>query len=109
MSDPLPRTSTMTEPFSELLVHTAQGEIEAQLVRALLESAAIPCRTQGESLRLTHMFTVDGLGEVRFYVPSEYVEQARELLAASESGGLALAEGEIPGEGTPREKWKDLP
>ena len=98
----------MSEPDEELVFH-AQGELELQLVRDLLERHGLPCRYQGEALRLTHGFTADGLATVRIYVPNEHVAEARELLAAFQQGAFALAEGEGPPEGTLRADWKRLP
>jgi hypothetical protein len=97
-----------TEAPFEVEIHTAQGELEAHLVRSLLENAGIPCRTQGESLRLTHMFSVDGLGAVRFFVAPEHAARAAEILAALDQGALSLQDDDVPGEGTPRERWKEL-
>ncbi len=75
-------------------VYSASGEIQAQQIRAFLEANEIPCSFHGEALRKTHGFTVDGLGMVEIHVPEALAEQARELLAAGESGELSLAEDE---------------
>lgn len=73
-------------------VCTADGEIHAQQVRAFLEAHDIPCRLRGEALRLTHGFTVDGLGQVEILVPDDHAERARSLLAAADAGDLRLGE-----------------
>ena len=73
-------------------VFTAEGEMEAQQVRAFLDANDIPCRFHGEALRKTHGLTLDGLGMVEVHVPKAYVEKARELLALAESGELSLDE-----------------
>ncbi len=100
----------MSEDTSiEVLVHQAQGEMELQLVRDLLNRHRIPNRYQGEALRLTHGFTADGLARVFIYVPTAWAGRAQELLAALEDGSLALEDGDAPEEGTPREAWRDLP
>ncbi len=96
-------------PEEELLVHSAAGEVEAQLFRSLFENHGIRCRFQGEALRLTHMFTVDGLGRVDLYVCERDADRARALIAAVEQGELTLEEDLSGGPGTPRERWKDLP
>jgi hypothetical protein len=93
----------------EVLIHRVQGELELQLVRDLLDRHGIPNRYQGEALRLTHGFTADGLAQVRFFVPTAFADQARELLAAFDAGELALEEGDGPDQGTPRGDWKNLP
>ena len=76
-------------------VYTASGEIDAQQVRAFLEANDIPCSIQGESLRKTHGFTVDGLGQVEIHVPESHVERARELLAAADEGDFTLDENDL--------------
>ena len=78
-------------------VYTASGEANAQQVRAFLEANEIPCSFHGESLRKTHGFTLNGLGLVEIHVPEAYMEQARELLTAAESGELTLDENETIG------------
>ena len=99
----------MTDAPDEILVHLAQGELELQLVRDLLNRHSIPNRYQGEALRLTHGFTADGLATVRIFVPTEHAERAQHIIAAYDAGELALEEGDGPSEGTPREDWKNLP
>ena len=77
-------------PTRGTCVHTANGELDAQQVRAFLEANEIPCEFHGEALRNTHGLTLDGLGQVEVHVPLERVEEARELLARADAGELAL-------------------
>jgi hypothetical protein len=65
-------------------VWRAQGEIDAQMARSILEASGVESMLQGESLRLTHGFTVDGLAEVRILVRGEDEARAREILKSSE-------------------------
>jgi len=74
------------------VIVTADGEIQAQQIRAFLEAHGITCAFRGESLRLTHGFTVDGLGKVDIFVPDEDVERARGLLAEADAGTLRLGD-----------------
>jgi hypothetical protein len=74
----------------ETCVHVANGEFNAQQVRAFLEAHGIACEFHGEALRMTHGLTLDGLGEVRIHVRPEHVERARELLSRVEAGELDL-------------------
>ena len=74
------------------VIVSADGEIHAQQVRAFLEAHGIACAFRGEALRLTHGFTVDGLGQVDILVRDEDVEQARALLAAADAGTLRLSD-----------------
>ena len=74
----------------EVLVYTAMGEADAQQVRAFLEAYGISCEFRGEALRVTHGFTMDGLGEVRIYVARDQAPEAQRLLQRVQSGELAL-------------------
>ena len=61
-------------------VWQASGETNAQIIRSLLESYGIESLIEGESLRLTHGFTINQLGLVRILVRAEDAGRARELL-----------------------------
>ena len=65
-------------------VYLAQGEIDAQFIRSLLEANGIECMLSGESVRLTHGLTVDGLAEVRVLVRETDAVRARDTISASE-------------------------
>jgi len=67
-------------------VYLAKGEIEAQLIKSLLENYGIPCLLKSNAAPSVHMFTVDGMGEVKIMVREQMAEQARELI---EGGGYA--------------------
>jgi len=71
-------------------VFTANGEIQAQQVRAFLEAAGISSELRGESLRKTHGLTLDGLGMVEVVVSGIDADQARALLASAERGQFRL-------------------
>ncbi len=71
------------DPDIELVeVWVAQGEMEAQVARSVLEGDGIEAMLSGESVRLTHAFTVDGLAQVKILVRKEDAERAKEILAA---------------------------
>ena len=61
-------------------VSRANGEVEAQLIRSILECNGIQCMLKGEALRLTHGFTFDGLGEVGILVKPQDAKKAMEAL-----------------------------
>jgi hypothetical protein len=71
-------------------VFTANGEIEAQQVRAFLDAAGISSEVRGESLRKTHGLTLDGLGTVEILVSDADEARARALLASAEGGAFRL-------------------
>ena len=86
----------MHDEADDTTVFFTNGEAEAQQIKAFLRAHGIPAEFRGEALRMTHGFTLDGLGVVRVVVAPEHVEQARELLARVESGDLALTGDEDP-------------
>ncbi len=61
-------------------VWCASNEIEAQLIKALLEGNRIRCILSGETLRHTHGIMVDGLAEVRIIVRSDEARRAEEII-----------------------------
>lgn len=71
-------------------VFTANGEIQAQQVRAFLDAAGISTELRGESLRNTHGLTLDGLGMVEILVSDVDETRARALLASAEAGEFRL-------------------
>ncbi len=84
----------MVNSDHEVQVYVARGEIEAQVMRSFLQGHGIACRIAGEALRITHGFTVDGLGEARLLVPAHQAERARDLVAKADAGELALDDDE---------------
>jgi Putative prokaryotic signal transducing protein len=76
-------------------VFVANGEIQAQQVRAFLESAGIPTLIQGEALRHTHGLTLDGLGTVEILVGPDDVDQARALLDSADAGAFRLGDDDV--------------
>ena len=61
-----------------------QGEMNAQIVRSLLDGSGIPSMLSGESLRLTHGLTIDGLALVRVFVRAEDASRAGDIIASIE-------------------------
>jgi len=62
-------------------VYTANGEIEAHIIKGKLESNGIPCMLRSNAAGSVHVFTVDGMGEVKVAVLESQAEEARKLLA----------------------------
>lgn len=77
----LPKTEGADKGDLVEVWHT-QGEMDAQLIRSLLESSGIDSMFSGESLRLTHGFTVDGLAEVKILVRESDAKRARDVIAS---------------------------
>ena len=77
-------------------IHTVQAEAEAQVIRAFLDGHGITSFLRGESLRLTHGLTMDGLGQVEIQVPGDLADEAHELLEKMQRGDFQLQEDESP-------------
>jgi hypothetical protein len=80
---------------AERLVYSANGQTEAEQVRAFLEASGIASVLRGESITKTHGVTVSDLGRVDIFVAEADAERANELLASVERGDLQLTEDEL--------------
>ncbi len=65
-------------------VYRASGEMQAQVVRGLLESNGIPCLLKSQVAPSVHAFAVDGMGEVFVMVPESAAEEARKLVTEND-------------------------
>ena len=61
-------------------VYRASGELEANLIKGLLESNGIPCILKSDAAFSVHAFTVDGMGEVKIAVLESMAEEARRII-----------------------------
>lgn len=61
-------------------VHTCQGEVEAGLVRSILEASGIESFTGGNASQSVHPFTMDGMGEIKIMVRASEEEEARAVI-----------------------------
>ena len=88
----------MSDPDRYVVISTVQGQfVEAQL-KAFLEAHDIPCQLRGETLRVTHAISIDGIGAAEVLVPAALADTARDLLAQAERGELAIDETDDPGD-----------
>ncbi len=76
----------MSEKYVQ--VYTANGMLEAETIRAFLESMGIEAFVSQESVGMTYGLTVGPLGEARIYVPDDQVDQAIAALKEMEKGEL---------------------
>lgn len=67
-------------------VYQARNEMEAQVIKSLLESYDIPCFMKSNAAPSVHTFTMDGMGEVRVMVLESMVDKARELIVRDNNG-----------------------
>jgi hypothetical protein len=61
-------------------VYKARTEMEAEIIKGLLESFGIPSYLKSHAAPSVHWFTMDGLGEVRVMVLDSMAEEARRLI-----------------------------
>ncbi len=80
----------MSSQSNEVELIRIPGGINAKTIIAALRGRGIPARYQGEIVGEIYGLTLDGLGEVTIFVPEEYLEEARSVLAAGEHGDLQL-------------------
>ncbi len=65
-------------------VYQAAGEMEAQLIKGMLASQGIPCLLESAAAPSVHVFTVDGMGEIRIMVRPSMAEEAKKLIGDKE-------------------------
>jgi len=64
-------------------VYHARNEMEAQVIKSLLESYDIPCFLKSNAAPSVHTFTMDGMGEVRIMVLESLAPRAKELILSN--------------------------
>jgi hypothetical protein len=63
------------------VVSIASGMINANIIVGRLETEGIPTKLKYEAVGPIYAITIDGLGEVKVMVPSEYVDLAHAVLS----------------------------
>ena len=63
-----------------VVVEVVYGETKAHILKAHLESEGIPVLLKYESLGRVTPLLIDGLGEIKIKVPTEYAEEAKQIL-----------------------------
>jgi hypothetical protein len=74
------------------VVFVANGMLEAESVRLLLESFNIPAFLNQESAGIAYGLTVGPLGEVEVLVPTQYISDAKQIIAEMRAGNLENSE-----------------
>jgi ribonuclease-3 len=80
------------------VVFRTQSDIEASIVRGLLEAHGIYSSLSSDLPHSVFPLTIDGLGEVRISVPAAQAEEAREIIRQQARPGLAAVEPPEPAE-----------
>jgi Putative prokaryotic signal transducing protein len=68
-------------------VYDAPNNMEAQVIKGLLESFNIPCFLKSNAAPSVHTLTMDGMGEVKIMVLESLAEKARKLINKGEDKG----------------------
>lgn len=76
------------------VVFIANGMLEAESVKILLESFGIPAYTNQESAGTVYGLTVGPLGEVEVIVPPEHLVDAKKIIAEMKAGNLEITDNE---------------
>lgn len=79
----MPENETDSRPDQDVpmkVVHTANGEIEAETIRATLEAAGIPVAIRFEAVTKLFAVNIDGLGAARILVPEDRLDEARAVI-----------------------------
>ena len=61
-------------------VYRASGELEALVIKGLLESHGIRAVLKSDAAFSVHAFTIDGMGEVTVEVMESLADEAREII-----------------------------
>ena len=67
-------------------VYKARNNMEAQVIKGLLESYDVPCFLKSNAAPSVHMFTINGMAEVKIMVLESLADRARELILSEENG-----------------------
>lgn len=82
--------------LNDNVVYIANGTLDGESVKILLESFGIPAYTNQQSAGMTYGLTVGPLGEVDIMVPDKYIEQAKKVISDMENGLLELPDNSAP-------------
>ncbi len=80
----------MSDQDGYVVISTVQGQFVEAQIKAFLEAHDIPCQLRGETLRVTHAISIDGIGAAEVLVPANLAGNARDLLDRAERGELAI-------------------
>jgi hypothetical protein len=89
-------TKDAPDDIDLVTVAILENPINANVLRACLESHGIFACIWGEHLGIANIFLSTASGGIRVQVRSDQVEEARAVIAAFERGDFALEEDEDP-------------
>jgi len=66
-------------------VYRSTSEMEALVIKSLLESYGISCLLKSNAAPSVHVFAMDGMGEVRVMIWDSEAEKARDLIKGKDN------------------------
>jgi len=84
----------MSEPIWKSAI-VVQGELQAELLRGLLESQGISVRLSQEGIARVYGFTVGPLSEVDLLVPESQLPAAQKVIQDFQAGNFEETEEQI--------------
>ena len=90
-------------------VTNVQGELQAEVVRGLLEAQGIPVHLSQEGLARAYGFGVGPLSEVEVMVPENHLAAAQEVIQKYKAGEFEELGNEINGLDSDFEESEDRP
>ncbi len=73
-----------------VIVARAWTDSEASVIKSLLESYNIPCHYSSELPHRIYPMSVEGLGEIRIFVPAAFAQEASQILEDHRRHGAPL-------------------
>jgi hypothetical protein len=74
------------------IVYTAHGQLDAEMIKALLEANGVQASLAGESIGSSYGIVLGPLGDIDIIVPTNQADTARTILDAMERGDLDTQE-----------------
>lgn len=71
--------------ISSIVIYRTWSDLEAQLIKGILEEYGIPVGLATDISHTPFPFTLNGLGETRILVPCEAEDEAQDILAGYQS------------------------
>lgn len=88
-------------------VYSANGQLDADMIRLMLEAAGLHVLTRGESAGAVYGLTVGPLGEVNVLVPESEAQTARDMITAMDEGRLENPPADAYPPAEPEDDTKD--
>ena len=87
--NPFGKTNSLLKgPYSKCIiygmeiVYRSHGELQAQVIKSLLDSFGIPSYIQSQVPASVYAVTADGIGEYRVMVNKELADEAKKIIEA---------------------------